>query len=501
MKIKPRYVILLSLFVIYFSFRLFYSAQTPFFNDDHSYFVLRQIENIAQTGKPLFVDNLFQSPREFAVLPLYYYVLSPAVLFSNEIMVIKIINNFLASLLILGVYLITSQIIRNRKISLICSVLAAFSPIYINQTLNTLNEFSILIPASLFLFYFYLRLESNPKIINYIVPLTVFLLLSSATSIIVILGIVIYFLLNFIEDKKTSRFEIEYSYFIVLFYLWVVLIIYKTSFQEFGHKVIFSNIPTNLIPYLYPPLNLFDILSNIGIIPLIFGFITVFSYLFIQKSKAILFFIGQLSSVFLLLLFKLIRLELGLLFISLIFVILFGKFLQDSLVYIKKTKFEKHTNLYLIVISIILCLIHVVPGYFVMRDKINEGYSKERIQSFEYLNTLDPGSVVLGLPEEGHLITYFGGRKNIIDTHYISIKDSNQRYTDVIRFYSESFKIPALRILEKYNVSHFLVSNKLTEYNISKISFIPDECFELIFNESIEIYHVRKDICKIKNEE
>jgi hypothetical protein len=500
MKFKPRYLILFVLFVLYFGFRLYFSSQTPYFNDDKSYFSLRQIENIAETGKPISNDNLFQSDREFAILPLYYYIMTPAVLFSNEIIAIKIINNFLASLLILGVYLITSQILKNRKISLICSVLAAFSPAYINQTLNRLNEFSILIPACLFLFYFYLRLENNPKTINYIIPLTVFLLLSSAASIIVILGIVFYFILNYIEDKKLSRYEIEYSYFIILFYLWIILIIYKTSFQEFGHNVIFSNIPTNLIPYLYPPLNFFNILTNIGLLPLILGFVTMFSYLFIQKSKAILFFIGQLTSVFLLLLFKLIRIELGLIFISLIFVILFGKFLQDSLVYTKKTKFEKHINLYLIIISIILCLIQVVPGYFVMRNNTNEGFSSEYIKGFMFLNNLSSDSIILGLPKEGHLITYFGHKKNIIDTHYISIKDSDQRYTDVIQFYSENFKIPALRILEKYNASHFIVSKSISEYNISKISFIPDECFKLIFNESIQIYEIRKDICKIQNE-
>ena len=42
--------IVFTLFVVYFLIRLFFALRSDYFNSDYSYFALRQVENIAESG-------------------------------------------------------------------------------------------------------------------------------------------------------------------------------------------------------------------------------------------------------------------------------------------------------------------------------------------------------------------------------------------------------------------------------------------------------------------
>ena len=110
-------ILLLIIFLVTFVFRTYFAFQTPEFSYN-SYFSLRQIEHIEETGFPLFHDDLSFGGRTFLFPPLFLYVLSFFSLIFNASFIAKVIPNLLASLIIFPIYLSAQHITKKRIISL-----------------------------------------------------------------------------------------------------------------------------------------------------------------------------------------------------------------------------------------------------------------------------------------------------------------------------------------------------------------------------------------------
>jgi len=499
MNIKKRHIILASVFVVYFALRLYFSLQTPYFNSEYSYFALRQIDNILETGKPLIHDNLSYGGRTFVFMPFYFYLLAFFALIFPKIIIIKIINSLLASSIVLAVYLVASIVIQKRKISLICSVVAAFLPIYISETLNNISPYSIIFPGSFFLLYLFMKLDKDKKLTNYIVALSIILILTSSSTFVFILSLLLFLFLTYLENDPVTQIESEFISFMLLFFLWVNFIIYKLAFQEHGLSIIWSNLPSAITSNYYRNISPLDIFASIGLLPFVFGSYTIYNYLFKKKSKNILLFISLFIASFILLWLKLISAELGLMFVGSSLVILFGRFLKDFFANLSKVKFAKKENLLFYVVLFVLLLSQVIPGINSIVTNSNKVYDEETIQAYKWLNNTPEESIIFSLPDEGNIIAYFGKRKNVLDTNYLLIKDSETRMEDVLSFYNQRFKISAIRILEKYDAKYFIVSENMKKYNIEESPLFEDPCFELEYEGKIKIYKLEKR-CEIQDE-
>ena len=100
------YFILIQIIMIVLAIRLYYSFQTPLFSDGNSFFALRQIESIKQTGMPFFQDTLSQGSRQFLFIPSFHYLFAFFSLMLPTALVGKVLSNILAVLLIIIIYLI-----------------------------------------------------------------------------------------------------------------------------------------------------------------------------------------------------------------------------------------------------------------------------------------------------------------------------------------------------------------------------------------------------------
>ena len=127
MKIKQRHIILGFIFILYLAIRLYFSLQDDSFRDTKSYLHLRQIENIKNTGKPISYDNLSYGGRTFIFMPLFYYLFAFFYIFFPKIIFLKLVNNLLASTIIIAVYLVSSKVIKNR---MICKSLCNMRKLY-----------------------------------------------------------------------------------------------------------------------------------------------------------------------------------------------------------------------------------------------------------------------------------------------------------------------------------------------------------------------------------
>jgi uncharacterized membrane protein len=97
-------------------------------------------------------------------------------------------------------------------------------------------------------------------------------------------------------------------------------------------------------------------------------------------------------------------------------------------------------------------------------------------------------STIAASPKEGHLVN-FAGRRNVMDTYYLGVKDTNERFEDLNTLYTTEINSIAKQIIEKYGVDYiFLTKHGKKFYNLDKLNY-KDKCFKEVFkNEDAEIY-------------
>ena len=131
------FVILLSRFIFEFS--------TPEFSNGKSYFYIKQIESIKDTGKVSQTEA--QNINLLTLSPLFSYLLVPFSIFGNW--GIKIFISLLIVFAAIVLFYFSKLFCKDEKICFISTLLFSFSPVLFKITLNKIS----LIPIILFLFY------------------------------------------------------------------------------------------------------------------------------------------------------------------------------------------------------------------------------------------------------------------------------------------------------------------------------------------------------------
>ena len=85
--------ILILIFILTLSFRLYLAFQTPNYDYD-AYFNIKQIDEITNTGVPSFDDPLSYGGSTFVFSPVFHYLLAFFNLIFPSILVFKILRWF-----------------------------------------------------------------------------------------------------------------------------------------------------------------------------------------------------------------------------------------------------------------------------------------------------------------------------------------------------------------------------------------------------------------------
>ncbi|MBN2421707.1 hypothetical protein JXB41_00650 [Candidatus Woesearchaeota archaeon] len=492
MKLKKPELILVLIFSFALFTRLFFAFQTQYFSDDNSYFFLRQIEHIKKTGMPLYEDELSYRGREVSFMPLYYYILSFFTIFLPPALVGKILPNLFISTGIIVIYMVSFQITRNKYSSLMAAVMSAFIPIILFETVNSINIYSIVLPCTFLFIYFFMNLEKETTSISYLLILLFVLIASSSLSFLLIFSLLIYLLFCYLEKIKNTKKEMELILFSLFFFLWANFIVFKKAFQLHGLKLIWQNLPQFMFDRYFTQINLWEAIYSIGLVPLLFGVIIVYNYLFKKKSKTSYLLISICLSIFLLSWLKLINILDALVFLSTTLTILSALFIKQFNLLIKKTKISKYQNIFILIFLILISLTSILPGILYSYEAIENSPSSEDIEPFLWIeNNTDKNSVILTTIREGHLLSYFGKRKNVIDSNFLLIPNINVRINDTSVMYTTNYKINALQMLLKYDVNYILFSEKAEEdYLVQELPYFDNDCFTLEYNKSAKIYRL-----------
>ena len=477
-----------AFFVITLAIRLAMAFQTPHFSDDASYFALRQIDEITNTGTPLFNDPLSYGGRYYMFPPGFHYVLAFFNLFLPLAFVAKVIPNILASLLIFVVYFLTREITKNRLAAFYSAGISGFIPIFFQKTVNSVSQYSLAVPLAGFSIFCFIRMQKN---IRYGYPLIIAitaLTLVHQSALLLVIALVFYIVFLKIENIKESPAELEVVLFSSFLALLIVMLMYRQALLTEGLGIIWQNIPSDILARFYRDVTVLGAIAKIGIIPFFYGIVTIYRYLMKKKSKFTYLFISFALTIGILLLTEAIEIGTGLIYLGMILTILYSIHFDHFRKFIDRTKFASLKQILMVSLSITFILTQVFPSMIYAQREIAEAPSDAEIAAFEWarLNT-EKGSKILSGFDDGHKIAYLSERKNVIDSNFINAGDTEEIYDDIKTIYSTNFETQAVQLLNKHNIKYIFVKDSTSI--LGEIDYAEDKCFTEVYNNSgVRIY-------------
>jgi len=477
------------IFALTLGIRLYFSFTSQTFTYE-SYFTLRQVEVIRETGLPAFDDHFSYGGRFLPFPPFFYYLLA----FFHLIMPLKLVGQLIPQILIslLGpvAYLIAKKVTNRPGVSLFTAFISGFVPAVFKETVNSLSPYTLIIPLVFFALYCLMRLENKRYIYYYIVSVII-LSFTHPVSFLLILGLVFYLIITRIEEKKLDRQEGELIAFSFFFFLWAQIILYKKALLMGGMNFIWGNIPSGIMSYYFSKITFIEALVAIGIIPFIAGIFIIYKYLFKQKNKEVYLSISFALGAIVLLWLGLMEPRVALMFLGVVFVLLFSETGRLFWEYFLNTKFVPFRYLLLAVVLLLFIFNSIYPSIGLMKEK-EKPLPEETEAALWMKGNLPSGVTVLSTVEEGHLIAAVGEKRNFMDDNFILIDNIDKRFQDLERIFKTSYEIEALDLLNNYGASYiFFSSQAQKQYDITKLNYLGSNCFSKVYtNEKVKIYKV-----------
>ncbi len=496
MRIRKEYVILAAIFMAVFLFRVYFAFNTATFSPE-SYFDTRQIINIRFFGLPIFQDELSFSGRQFFFMPLFHYLIAGLSFLFPLQMVLKIAPNFFASLTVIIAYLIAFELTKDKTASLAASLAAGIVPVLALKTINTVSAYSLAIPLFFFLIYCIMKIEERIYVWLFISGF-LFITFLHPISLLLITGLLFYIAMIKLEQIKYDAAEAELILFATLLGTWLTFLFFKTPLLVHGSALVWQNIPKAILEQHFASFDILQEIFRIGVIPFMAGLFVIYKYMLRQHVKDVYLFMSFALAILLLLWLKLIKIEIGLIFLGVIFSILFAQFVKESLIYLESTRFSHHKRIFVAAIFALIIITSGIPALQLAKESVSEAPSEEKVKALLWLKTNSKSdSVVLAPVEEGHLISGIAQRKNIADTNFLLVKDAEIRTNDIDAVYSTPYKIEAIKILNKHNADYIFLSRSTVQYYAGEaLKYANDKnCFELVLDSNeVQIY---KSLCRV----
>ncbi|MBW2972630.1 glycosyltransferase family 39 protein [Candidatus Woesearchaeota archaeon] len=499
MKKDRGYIGLVALvFLVALALRLYLAFQTPYFEVGEAYFNYAQVDSIQQTLLPSYFEEGegFEEARIFP--PVYHYILAFFASFMGVSFALKIVPNVLACLLVIIIYFMVLEITKNRKIALFSSFVAAFIPVFFGGTVNSASILSFTLPLIFYLMYCFMRIKERAFLYQFLLFAFV-LSLTSAISFLFVFALLIYMLLIKLEYKLQNRMELEVILFVTFLTLWVNSIIYKNAFLFHSYSLIWQNLPSQILAAYFKDIDIVASVTSIGIVPLILGVYAVYRYMFKERDRRTYFLMAFALTVAILLWFKLITLDVGLMFLGAVLIPLMAQALGLLFRYIEMTKISSYGWAFWLPLVVIVVLSSFLPSVARASVSISDSVDGAEIDALLWVREQTPeGSVVLSTISEGNLVSAVAARKNVADDDFILVRSSDILFDDVQGMYTSLLKTNAVELLSKYGVDYIYFSPRAkAEFGIESLKYAEKDCFEPVYDEEVKIYKV---LCEIRSD-
>lgn len=471
------YLLLFFIFVLTLGFRLYFTFQTNNFSGDDAYFHLRHIISLVE-GNFIYYDELSYGGRYVVYPPLFHLIM--AFLSFGNTFLLKLIPEVLLSSVVFIVFLLSKDISGNNNVSLMSALFSGFIPLFLVETVNNLSVYSFSIPLILLSIYFFIKRKIGLFLIAIIL-----LSLMHLSSFLLILGLLFYIFLLIGEDIELEKLEKELILVGVILVLLFAFIFYKRAFLEYGIGVFSQGIPSNIASDYFKNINIFDLVFGIGLLPLVFGSYGVFVGMK-GKKKSLYLVNGFIFSIFLLLVFRLIEFYIAIMILGIFLSIVSSIGLADLTSYYRRTRLEGMGFLFSLgmVALIMVLMVFPVVGLLDKRGFIHD----QQVHDLEWIReNSKEWSVVLGLLNEGNLISSIAERRNVIDDNFLLANDPLERLEDVDVIYKTGSEAIALELIKKYDINFIYFSDDAGRIYHKLMYADNEKCFKKLRSRIYEV--------------
>lgn len=494
MKPHKAIILILLIFLVSVAFRLYFSFQTEQYSDSDSFFHIRYIEHIKETYKPMSYDDLSFGGRQRQVtqVPFFDYILAGLSFIPYAY---KIIPAIFISLTVIISYLLALKLTEDNVSALLSALMTAFLPSILIPTLNKISVFSLILPFVLYMVYCLVRIEEE-AFLNQFVVLCFILPVIHPLALLVSASFMIYIILVASEpDLKISNLRKEAIIFSIFLALLIEFIIYKKAFLALGFNIVWQNIPSQMLSEQLEKANLLDLVYNIGIIPFILGIVGIIIGITKDKTHSILITVSIAIAPLALFALKMFTLSNALIVLGPILAITSAVTMKKFFTYLRITKFSKYELLSKYLALVLITLIIIIPAGFTAEQVIQDTITKDEITVLEQLGSeTSEDMIIASSAEEGHYITYFAKRKDVIDKNFLYVPNIDARYDDIKRLYTTIAESEALEITHKYEIDYIYLSPRTKEiFGIEGLNYATDgKCFRKIADVGeVEAYKIR----------
>lgn len=502
MNMKRSTILWLALiFILVFGVRLLFA-----FNIDgvsyESYNILRNVENIKNSGVPLFNDELSYGGREKFFSPVYHYILAGFSYLFNDFFLIKVIPNFFISFTVIVVFFLVFALTEDEFASILASLFSGFIPILFNSTLNTGSVYSLVVPVFFLCCYYFLRTNQNEKYLWKLLVSLIFMAILHPLSLVLAVVFLVYLFFIKVFVFRESKREAELVLFYFIFILWLTMVFYRLALSNHGFGVIWQNLPLDLLRNSFANVTVVGALFGIGFIPLILGLAGLYMNLFNFRSKGVTLMMSVCFVFFLLVYLNWFPLHIGLMFLGVALTVSSGNAFSKFLAFVFNLK-SRVLGFIAIFVLFCLLLISFFPSMSTFEFHEKDTPSREDFLALYWLkNNSAKNSSVLSLSREGSFVSYVSGLKNVIDEDYLLISNVNKRFEDLNGVYEDVFLTDALETLSYYDVDYvFLSKHNFLIYNNSRLLFAGNECVPLVFGNKEDVPKIYKIRCGFSYDE
>jgi len=480
--------------IMAFALRIFFAMQTMQYSDYDSYYGLRQIESIGESGKHISYDELSYGGRDVLGIPFSYYIMSFFHgLFGN--VALKIMPALFISLLAVVVYLIAKKISENTIAACLAALCSAFIPILVLNTLNSLKPYSIAYPLFFLAAYLFLRMNENKAFLIAFVIASFVMPLTHPIAFILAISMMIYAVLAYVESIELDIIKKEGMLLFIMVTFLIEFMLYKKAFINLGINAIWQNIPKSLMSDFFKDINILSLMVDIGIVPLLFGIIGIYFGLKNKNKDVLLLASIGISSIMMLIL-KLVEVSIGLVSLGITLSLASAMGFDKLFKYIAITKFSGHIKAIKASLLVFITLTLIVPSIIGAVGISDETLKEDEIGPFLWINnkTALSATVMAGL-EEGNLVTGIGKRKSAYDMNFMFVDDAEKRNEELSSLFTIESEVKAIEIIKRYDIDYIYISEKTKKrYGIDELKYAVDEqCFKKVFEN--ESGHVIKVLC------
>ena len=141
-----------------------------------------------------------------------------------------------------------------------------------------------------------------------------------------------------------------------------------------------------------------------------------------------------------------------------------------------------------------------IPSWFTAKQVIQDTVTQDEIAVLKELgqeiSSEEGGTdlLIASSAEEGHYVSYFAIKKNVIDRNFIYVPNLEIRYNDINTLYTTISGSDALDIAHKYDIGYIYLSPRTKKiFGIEGLKYSTDEkCFRKVTSSGeVEVYKVR----------